>query len=95
MIQIDDMYSMEWDAGQWILRTQTGTVTKEDSPNYGEPTYKYTYHANLPQIANAIIKNLDTSTIKTLNELLEMYSALGTQVTALLTQTVEGASNVE
>lgn len=94
MITIDDTYSMEWDARQWVLRTQTGTVTKEDSPNYGEPTYKYTYHANLQQIATAIIKNLDTSTIKTLTELLEMYSALVTQVTALLTQTVEGASNV-
>ena len=92
MIDIDDVYSMEWDARQWVLRTQTGTVTKEDSPNYREPTYKYTYHANLQQIANTIIKNLDTSTIKTLTELLEMYSALVTQVTSLLTQTVEGDS---
>lgn len=94
MIEIDETYSMEWDGRQWVLRTKTGTVSKEDSPNFGEPTYKFTYHANLQQIANVIVKNLDTSTIKTLNELLAMYLELLGQVTAILESLSKEATNV-
>jgi len=94
MIEIDETYSMEWDGRQWVLRTKTGTVTKEDSPNFGEPTYKFTYHATLQQIANVIAQNLDTSTIKTLNELLEMYRELLGQVTAILESLNRESKNV-
>jgi len=94
MIEIDETYSMEWDGRQWVLRTKTGTVSKEDSPNFGEPTYKFTYHANLQQIANMIVKNLDTSTIKTLHELIAMYLELLGQVTAILESLSKEAKNV-
>jgi len=84
MIDIDEIHSIERDSQQWILRIKTGTNTEEDSRNFGQPIYKFTYHASLKQIANVILSNVDVNTVKNLTQLIALYETLQEQLTEIL-----------
>lgn len=78
-MKLSDTYTITNDTKQWILQTQTGTITKPESKNYGEPTYSYSYFATLNQVANKVA--MDLTAKQNMDNLLTEYNKLVLAIT--------------
>jgi len=92
MIKINNIYALERDRFQWILKKKTHSEGDIKVNLRGDIIGAYdkdvwvseSFHRTIPQVADKVVNNLNTEEIETISELVEYYKELTEVVNTLI-----------